>query len=118
MHRYSLRRPPLWRLLLPAITFAAIAAFGLVTETVPVYRQDRGWTRLPSCADAFHFWATVLFSLEAALLFTAASVIRVPDAEAILRRRPGLWFLLAVVLLGSAVGVASAVAGILTGGST
>jgi hypothetical protein len=65
----KLRWPPLWRFLLPAAAFLALAVFALVTDEAFGYRRlvrmgGTGWRRIPRCASPFDYGANVVLCIE------------------------------------------------------
>jgi hypothetical protein len=115
----KLRRPPLWRLLLPAVAFLALAVFALVTDEAFGYRRHvrmggTGWRRIPRCASPFDYWANVVLCIECSGLFGVAGLARHAGLEAWLRNRPwrmvGLVTGVAVLVLALAFGAAAVLA--------
>jgi hypothetical protein len=112
----KLRQTPLWRLLLPAAAFFALAVFTLVTDEAFGYRRhvrmgSAGWRRIPRCASPFDYWANVVLCIECSVLFGAAGLVRHAGLEAWLRNRPwrmvGLFSGVAVLVLAVAFGAAA-----------
>jgi hypothetical protein len=113
-----LRRPPLWRLVLPAIVFLALAVFALATEEALGYRTrvragPTGWRLIPKCATPFDYWANVVLCLQAAGVFAAGGLVRHPGLEAWLRNRPVLWAGLFLAGLSIMIAVAFGLAALL-----
>jgi hypothetical protein len=115
----KLRRPPLWRLLLPAAAFLSLAIFALITDEALGYRRHvrmggAGWRQIPRCASPFDYWANVVLCIECSGLFGAAGLVRHAGVEAWLRNRPwrmaGLFAGFAVLVLAVAFGVAAVLA--------